>query len=562
MLIDTPNGKLVAALSDWEAYAMADIATLVDVLDRAARMRPDFAPLTFIDSTERPPTNAELDGLARVTAARLTTLTRPGDRVLLVMPTGSDFVATFFGCLYAGVLPVPCPPPLPGSMAERFAAITADCTPSLLVTDRDWVAMLSATGVPTVVSAHDLCESPGHAGDFVAPDIAPSDPAYLQYTGGTTGSPRGIVLTHANVVANLGLASAANALTRDDLLVGWLPLFHDLGLVSQVLQPIYDGYSVVLMQPQDFVADPARLLREVSDRSATLAALPGFAYDMLLRRIPPFDRAALALDSLRIARTGAEVLEPSQMTAFLEGFAPAGLKPVALSTGYGLGESVLHVCIAAPNTPPVIVQADRESLTRGEVRRGVAGVGTVPLAGSGRPGPGVRVVIASLDDRHGLPAGDVGEIMVAGSSVSAGYWGESDSPLTAVDGEEGFLPTGDLGCLVGGELFVLGRRADLIIVGDRWLFPADIERTAASAGSGIRAHACAVFATDRGVVLVAETSRPDAVVTDAIATLVAAWHSVELADIRLVGRGAIPMTTSGKIRRRHCRELYLRNALV
>ncbi len=538
---------------------MTDTATLVDLLDHKARTRPDIAPLTFLDSATPSPTYAEFDRLARSTAAGLAGLTQAGDRVLLVLPTSAEFVAAFFGCLYARVLPVPGPPPLPGPMAERFAAIVADCSPSLVVTDRDWVGLMPAVEGAKLVSAQDLRES--DTGITALPHIQASDTAYLQYTGGTTGSPRGIVLTHANVLANLASASADNELTPEDLMVGWLPLFHDLGLISQILQPIYDEYRVVLMQPQDFIADPARFLREISDRAATLAALPGFAYDMLLRRIPPADRAALRLDQWRIARTGAEVLDPAQIASFLDGFAPAGLKPSALSTAYGLGEAVLHVCIAPLDTPPVILTADRRALARGEIRPGAEDSDTMLLVSSGRPGAAATVRIVSLEDRRPLPAGSVGEIVLAGPSVAAGYWGENDSAAIDIDGKDGFLPTGDIGCLLDGELFVLGRRTDLMVLDGRWHFPADMERTAASATSAIRAHACAVFAVDGAVVLVAETSRADDNAIEDIRSLVAARHGITLTDIRFIGRGGLPTTTSGKMRRGRCRELYVQGAL-
>ncbi|WP_194289953.1 AMP-binding protein [Nocardia macrotermitis] len=536
------------------------MTTLVGLLDHKARTQPEIAPLEFLGDTANPPNYADLDRLARATAARLTELTAPGDRVLLVMPSGTDFVATFFGCLYARVLPVPCPPPLPGPMAERFAAIVADCAPNLLVTERDWVAMLAAVEGPKLVSAHELRESATDPADFVLPEVRPSNTAYLQYTGGTTGSPRGIVLTHANVLANLALASADNVLTGEDLMIGWLPLFHDLGLVSQVLQPLYDGYRVVMMQPQDFVADPAHWLRTVSERAATMAALPGFAYDMLLRRIPAAERATLRLDRLRIARTGAEVLDPAQITEFLAGFAASGLRPESLSTAYGLGEAVVHVCIAPLNTPPVMVRADRQRLERGEVVSGAEDAETVLLAGSGRPGSGVWVTIASLDEQRSLPEGFVGEIMITGSSVAAGYWGVEGGTI-AVGGVDGFLPTGDLGCLLDGELFVLGRTADLIVAEGRWIFPVDVERTAASATPSVRAHACAVFAVDGAVVLVAETKHADEAAIEAIRAGVLARHGLELKDIRLVGRGSLPMTTSGKLRRGRTRDLYQQGAL-
>ncbi len=467
------------------------------------------------------------------------------------MPTGDDFVAAFFGCLYAGIVAVPCPPPLPGAMAERFADIVADCTPELLVTTAEWAALMPASGMQ-VVAADALL---GWA-EFAPVEITAHDIAYLQYSSGTTGKPRGIVVRHANALANLRLSSADHALTSDDRIVGWLPLFHDLGLVSQILQPIFDDSRAVLMQPQDFVADPARWLREVSTQAATIVALPGFAYDMLLRRVPPEQRAALRLDRLRIARTAADELDPERMRAFTDGFAVSGLDPIVLNTGYGLGEAVLHVCITPPGTPVVTLRADRDSLSHG-ILRSTTREDAVTVVGSGRPGADLPVAIVSREDRRlVLPDGRVGEIAIAGASVVMEYWGEEETGFD-IDGVR-YQWTGDLGCLLDGELFVLGRTADLLVVDGREYRAADIERTAAKAYPRIRPHACAVFADTGSIVLVAELVDGHDMAAQAVRAAVAARHDLVLDDIHFVARGAVPVTTSGKVRRRRAAEFYRR----
>lgn len=537
---------------------MHEIGTLTKMFTQRARSRPDARPLIFLDRPGDSPTLAELDDAARLVARELHERLPRGSRALLVYPTGPEFVAAFFGCLYAGMIPVPSPPPLPGVMAERFAAVVADCAPELLLTVGEWLPLLTATG-PVAVATDELTaagdEYPYIQTPYIPAEIRPADTAYLQYTSGTTGSPRGVVHTHAGILSNLRLSSSDHAITSEDRLVGWLPLFHDLGLVSQILQPLFDGCEAVLTQPQNFVADPAGWLRVVSERAATMIALPEFGYDMLLRRIPIEQRGELRLESLRLARIAAEALDPVEMRAFVEGFAVAGLRPTVLNTGYGLAEAVAHVCITPPGAQPVVLRADRKALAAaGELRED--GDDAVAVVSSGRPGPGVPVMIAEPGTATPVEDGRIGEILLGGPSVAARYW-TGPSAEVDIDGVR-WLPVGDLGCLIDGELFVLGRVADLLVLEGHRHHPADLERTAARAHSSIRAHACAVFALAGNAVLMAETTgdADEDEVADAVRQAVAAAHGVPLIDILLVPRGTVPVTTSGKLRRGRCRELY------
>lgn len=531
---------------------MHEIATLTEMFTQRTRSRPDARPLIFLDRSGDSPTLAELDEAARRVARELHERPARGSRALLVYPTGPEFVAAFFGCLYAGVIPVPSPPPLPGVMAERFAAIVADCEPELLLTADEWLPMLTSTGL--VVVATDRLTASRDENPYIPAEIRSADIAYLQYTGGTTASPRGVVHTHAGILANLRLSSHDHAITSKDRLVGWLPLFHDLGLVSQILQPLFDGCEAVLTQPQNFVADAAAWLRVVSERAATMIALPEFGYDMLSRRIPIEQRSELRLDSLRLARIAAEALDPVKMRAFVEGFAVAGLRPTVLNTGYGLAEAVAHVCITPPGAQPVVLRADRKALAAGQLR--ADGDDAVAVVSSGRPSPGVLVMITEPGTATPVEDGRIGEILLSGPSVAARYWTGPNTEVD-IDGVR-WVPVGDLGCLINGELFVLGRVADLLVLDGHWHFPAELERTAAQAHPDIRAHACAVFVLAGNAVLMAETTGEagEDEVADAVREAVAVAHSVPLVDVLLVPRGTVPVTTSGKLRRSRCRELY------
>ncbi|MEV6767257.1 AMP-binding protein [Nocardia sp. NPDC051030] len=535
---------------------MHEVDTLTEMLTLRAQSEPDARPLIFPDWREVAPTLAELDAAARLVARDMRNRIPRGSRALLVYPTGPEFVAAFFGCLYEGVIPVPSPPPLHGATAERFAAIVADCAPELVLTVSEWQPLLAASGLAVFATDDPAEDEYSHLpASYIPVEVRPSDIAYLQYTSGTTGSPRGVVHTHASVLANLRLSSADHALTPDDRLVGWLPLFHDLGVVSQVLQPLFDGFEAVLTQPQHFVADPAGWLRLVSERAATIIALPEFGYEMLLRRIPIEQRGDLRLDSLRIARIAAEALDPVKMTGFVAGFADAGLRAGVLNTGYGLAEAVAHVCIAPLGVEPVVLHADRKALAGGELRPGTED--TIALVSSGRPGPGVSVMIVELGTVNPVADGRIGEILLNGSSVTGRYW-TGPRPGVGVDIVR-WLPTGDLGCLIDGELFVLGRCADLLVLESGWHLPADLERTAAKAHPAIRSHACAAFTVDGRTVVVAETSfaTAEGAVVRAVWQAVAATHGVALADVHLVPRGTVPVTTSGKLRRNRCREIWL-----
>ncbi|WP_405490718.1 AMP-binding protein [Nocardia sp. NBC_00511] len=549
---------------------MHEVDTLTEMLTQRARSRPDTRLLIFLDRQTGSPTLAELDAAARLVASALRDRAPRGSRALLVYPTGPEFVAAFFGCLYAGVIPVPAPPPVPGVMAQRFAAIVADCAPELVLTVGEWRPLLEGSGLASVTT-DELGEDdyPSIPAPYVPMEIRSSDVAYLQYTSGTTGSPRGVMHTHASILANLRLSSADHSITPDDRLVGWLPLFHDLGLVSQVLQPLFDGCEALLTQPQNFVADPAGWLRVVSERAATMIALPEFGYRMLLRRIPAEQRGDMRLEQLRLARIAAEALDPATMRAFVEGFADAGLPVEVLNTGYGLAEAVVHVCITPPGASPVVLHADRKGLARGVLREG--GENAVAVVSSGRPGPGVPVMIAGLGTATPVEDGRIGQILLSGPSVARRYWitPESRSDMNGrrwrPTGSLGFvldgvrwLPTGDLGCLINGELFVLGRIADLLVLEGHWHLPADVERTAAAAHPAIRSHACAVFSLAGNAVLMAEIAgdADEDEVADAVRRAVAAVHDIALIDIQFVAHGAVPVTTSGKLRRGACRELY------
>ncbi|MCX4098513.1 AMP-binding protein [Nocardia sp. alder85J] len=527
--------------------------TLEEMLRVRVAAAPDQAPLEFPSAggAVAAPSYAELYSRVESIAALLLRRVEPGERVLLAYPAGPEFVAAFFGCLTAGVVAVPVPPPLPGPMRDRFGHIVADCDPALILTAGAWSALFDAGVTPWAAS--DV-EAVAPAGAGALPAVAPGDLAYLQYSSGTTGSPRGVRVTHANALANLAMLASMFAPGPEETTVGWMPHFHDFGLVVQLLAPIFDGRRNVVMDPLDFVRFPKQWLHRISGYRAQFAPLPAFACRMLLQRVPVAQRAEFDLSSLRAIGVGADTVSHDELRAFADGLADTGLNPTALLPCYGMAEAVALVASCPPGTPWTTTRVSRDLLSTGVL---VPGSGDLALIGSGVPAPGIRVRIVDPVTRADRPDGHTGEILLAGDNISAGYWGRPD-PAVVLDGVR-YLPTGDLGAMNAGELFVLDRLADLITIAGRHHYPFDLERTAAAA-AGVPVRRAVAFGVADAVALVlevdgAQVPDPEAV-TAAVATAVASSHGVPVRDVTLTATGTIPVTTSGKARRGVCRERY------
>ncbi|WP_019927186.1 AMP-binding protein [Nocardia sp. BMG111209] len=544
--------------------------TLEELLRVRVAAAADEVPLVFpkASGAVAAPSYAELYRRVESIAALLLRRVNRGERVLLAYPTGPEFVAAFFGCLAAGVVAVPVPPPLPGPMNDRFGHIVADCAPALILTVGGWSALFDSGTTPWVAS--DI-EATGDPAGPARPPARPDDLAYLQYSSGTTGSPRGVLVTHANALANCAMLASMFAPEPDETTVGWMPHFHDFGLVVQLLAPIFDGRRNVVVDPLDFVRFPKQWLHRITEHRAQFAPLPAFACRMLLQRVPVAQRADFDLSSLRAVGVGADTVSPDDLRAFADGLAGAGLNPTALLPCYGMAEAVALVASCPPGTPWTTIRVSRDILSTGLL---VPGSGDLALIGSGVPAPGIRVRIVDPVTRADRPEGHTGEILLAGDNITAGYWGRPD-PAVVLD-DVRYLPTGDLGAMIAGELFVLDRLADLITIDGREHYPFDLERTAvAAAGVPVRrAVAFGVgdavesgvsgavgFGAADAVTLVLEVDSaqvPQPVVTAAaVAAAVTAGHGVPVRDVTFAALGTVPVTTSGKVRRGACRERHL-----
>ncbi|MFC8528167.1 fatty acyl-AMP ligase [Nocardia sp. NPDC057227] len=545
---------------------------LPDVLRERARTAPAATAYVFLDehgAETAALTYAWLDLRARAIAARLAAVTRPGDRALLVFPSGLDFVAAFFACLYAGVIAVPVIPPRRGRAHPATHGIVADCDPAVLLT----VGALEADlPVPQRIAVDEV---PADGPAIDPKPCAPDDPAFLQYTSGSTGAPRGVVVTHRNLGANQEMIRAAFGHDEHSTFVGWAPLYHDQGLIGNLLQPLYLGAPCVLMAPLTFIRRPLLWLTAVSRYRAHTSGGPNFAFDACVRHaersgVP----AGLDLSSWRVAFNGAEPIRAETLRRFAATFAPHGFDPGALYPCYGLAEATLLVSGSVPGRGARELRADIAALGAGTLRAAAPGEPARPLVGSGRPAPGVDIRIVDPESGEPCPPGRIGEIRLAGANIAAGYWRDPDGTAAVfgdrrgagagerVDAAAG-LRTGDLGQFVDGELYVTGRRKDLIIVRGRNHYPHDLEHTAQAAHPAARAGGTAAFAAgaDDHPVLVQEIERgteaAEAEIAGAIRSALLRDHDLALAELVLTVPGALPKTSSGKIRRGAARAHHL-----
>jgi acyl-CoA synthetase (AMP-forming)/AMP-acid ligase II len=549
---------------------------------------------------------AGLDLRARAIGAELQRLGAAGQRALLLYPPGLEFVAAFFGCLYGGVAAVPAYPPRSARTLPRLLEIARDARPAVALTTTELKAAIGglAAQVPDLSALRLVTtnEVPLEQADaWSDPGVSGSTLAFLQYTSGSTAAPKGVMVTHGNLLHNEEMIRQAFGQTADSVIVGWLPLYHDMGLIGNVMQPLYLGARCVLMSPIAFLQSPKRWLAAISRYRATTSGGPNFAYDLCVRKISPADRADLDLASWDTAFNGAEPVRAETMARFAEAFGGCGFQANAFFPCYGLAEATLFVAggpgAGAVRGAPRVAAFDRALLEAGEARPPAAHeVNPPPAAGD----PASRALVscgrswldqelAVVDPTSLVRLADckVGEVWVRGPSVAQGYWHRpqesaetfagrlaAGTEATAGAGEEDaepFLRTGDLGFLDRGELFVTGRLKDLIIIRGRNLYPQDIELTVERSHPALRPGCGAAFSIDLGdeerLVVVHEHERlandspldlnSVEAIAEAIRRAVAEQHEAQVQQVVLLRAGSIPKTSSGKIQRRACRAALL-----
>lgn len=574
-------------MSDVSAFQTAtDPSTLVDMLRLRANhdpSRPIFGFLSDGETNEVRTTHGELEQQARAIGALLENLGVQGQPALLVFPPGLEFISALFGCFYSGVVAVPTFPPRRNRRDSRLASILKDSQAMVALTTSEILADLPnrfartpeleslqwlAVDNVALDSADEWCD-PGVTGDTLA---------LLQYTSGSTGVPKGVMVTHGNLLSNLACIRERFRVTPSTRSVSWLPPYHDMGLIGGILEPIYGNCYVTLMAPMAFVQRPFRWLQGISNQRATISGGPNSAFDRCVHKITPEQRAELDLSCWEVAFVGAEPVRPETLDRFAKVFEPCGFRREAFLPCYGLAEGTLLVSGGRQSSGPVVRGFDADALGQNDVVTTEAGdQGSLPLVGCGEIAGDHRVIIVEPETLKACPPEQVGEIWCAGPSVTRGYWkrkGETEETFGARlsdDNEGPFLRTGDLGFLMDDELFIAGRLKDLIIINGRNVFPQDVESTAQESHPALRTARCAVFAvevdTATQLVVVQELERGSMRTVDGeevartIRQAVLDSHGLPIYAVVVVKPESIPRTSSGKPERYACREEFFSGTL-
>ncbi|MFI6416253.1 amino acid adenylation domain-containing protein [Streptomyces sp. NPDC050842] len=560
-------------------------SSFVELLRSRAAHQPDRLAYVLLDShgeEEARLTYAQLDHRARVVAATLQEDGKTGDRVLILHPPGPDYLSAYFGCLYAGAIAVPCYPPHARNLA-RLRAVAADAAPTAVLTG-DRITARVREQLLDAPELRDVTWLPGSAvtadaEEWTDPLVGTDSLAFLQYTSGSTAAPKGVMVSHGNLLYNSAQIQARTRTSEDSRIVSWLPPFHDMGLIGGILQPLVAGCTAVLMAPGTFVLDPLQWLRAISAYGATSSPTPPFALDLCVDRVDPADHQPLDLSTLDTVIVGAEPVRAATLDRFADHFSRWGLRREALRPSFGLAEGTLMVSCGEYLTPSSAITVDAPALEAHRVVPGTADAGPGrrrEVVGCGSAVGGQRLLVVDPATATVCGPERVGEIWVGGPNVAHGYWGRPDESAAAFEaelstGEGPFLRTGDLGFLRDGELFVTGRSKDLIIIRGRNLYPQDVERRAEQSHPALQANSSAAVAVDDGgaehLVLVAELRRgaelpPVAEVARDVGRAIAAEFDVRLHGLVLVRTGTIPKTSSGKIQRRAIRQALLDGTLA
>ncbi len=568
----------------------ANLRTLLEVLEWQASARPDREVYRFCFENEADShlTFGELYERAKTIAGHLQRFARPLDRVLLVFPPGLDFVAAFFGCICAGVLAVPATYPKPKRPMPRLTAIAKDCGASVALTTSQTLTTLDIARVAPELGALRWITIDSIAPEFAQawerPELKPEDLAFLQYTSGSTSEPKGVMISHRNLMANLEMIRCGFDIPwvkvpeQPGVGVFWLPAYHDMGLIGGILMALYTGGHSVLMSPTSFLQRPVRWLEAISENRALVSGGPNFSYDLCVRKITDEEKEKLDLSCWRVAFCGAEPIRAETLENFARAFAPCGFNPAALYPCYGLAEATLLASGGIGPRKPAVLYVSREALANHRVEPvdESAKSHSQPLVGCGSGLLRQEIAIVNAETGERVGPGQVGEIWLKGENVAVGYWNREEEnerifrAQLSPTGEGPYLRTGDLGFILNGELYVTGRIKEVIIIRGRNLYPQDLELTVQHAHPALLPSAGAAFAVDidgqERLVVVQEVDRHYrhldlAEVIREIRRLIAEEHEVELHAVVLIRQASLPRTTSGKIQRNLCREWYLNGQL-
>lgn len=566
---------------------------LGDILRERAQNQPEQTAYIFLGNGEDETsslTYRELDQQARLIAIALRSLAAPGERALMLYPRELEFVTAFFGCLYAGIVAVPAYPPRRNQKLSRLQAIIADAEATLVLATQDiWTLVESRFSDSELASLHwlttDNLDSGQQQGEWQEPIVSRETLAFLQYTSGSTGNPKGVMVSHGNLLYNSEYIKQSCNLDQDSVSVTWLPSFHDMGLIDGIIQPLYTGFLGIVMPPASFVQQPLRWLQAISRYRATHCGGPNFGYEICVKSITPGQRETLDLSSWSSAYTGSEPVRRETLEKFAEAFKVSGFRPSFFYPCYGMAETTLMVSGGKLEAEPIYCTVEAESLEQNKIVKASVDTENVRhLVGCGFARLDTQIVIVDPETLTQCVPDQVGEIWVSGSSVAQGYWKRTelteeifkarlqDADLSEVEGGSGhFLRTGDLGFLLDGQLFITGRRKDLIIVAGRNHYPQDIELTVEKCHQALRLAGGASFSVDidgqEKLVIVQEVERTYLrklnvnEVVRAILQAVAQEHELEVYAIVLIKPASLPKTSSGKVQRSACKARFLENSL-
>ncbi|GER91708.1 acyl-CoA synthetase [Dictyobacter vulcani] len=575
-----------------------EVHTIVDLLQLRARENPFSAAYTFLrygDTASESINYLQLDTRARAISNLLRHHGGEGKQVLLLYPSGIDYMAGYFGCLYAGAAAIPAYPPHSQRALPRIQAIVEDASASIVLTTsavlnkvQQWTANVAGLTHLTWLATDSIDESTADA--WVAPEIDGESLAFLQYTSGSTSTPKGVMVSHNNLLHNLSMLHDQFGIDANSVGVSWLPIFHDMGLIAGMLLPLYGNIPSVFMTPADFLQRPLRWLQAITEYKGTYSCAPNFAYELCLRRIGANDMEELDLSSWKVALNGAEPIRAETLHRFTKTFASCGFRPTSFMPGFGLAENTLMVSGEPLDAVPYIKNISRAALEENLIVPASGAIDDVQqLVGCGAAvrSKDVEIVIVNPDTLEACKPEEVGEIWISGPSVAQGYWQRPEETARTmqahlVTGEGPFLRTGDLGAYQDGHLFVTGRLKDLIILGGRNYYPQDIEQTVEMSHPALRPGCSVAFSVEyddeERLVVLAEvdhrykfseedTNSPEVLaqarqeILRNIRRAIADYHDLTVARIVLLRINGIHKTSSGKVQRRACRTAFLANEL-
>jgi acyl transferase domain-containing protein/acyl-CoA synthetase (AMP-forming)/AMP-acid ligase II/acyl carrier protein/alpha/beta superfamily hydrolase len=563
-----------------------NFSNFVDLLSYRASAQSEKVVFTFLSDGETVTeslTYSQLDERARAIAATLQSLKATGERALLLYQPGLEFIAAFFGCLYAGVIAVPAYPPRANRSLERLQAIVSDAQANFALTTEALVSTIEGRLTSALSTEALRCITTDQIDSHLSSQWQLLNPpqenlAFLQYTSGSTGTPKGVMVSHGNLIHNSNLINRCFRDTSESKGVSWLPPYHDMGLIGGILQPIYVGASQALMPPVAFLQRPYRWLQAISRDRLTTCGAPNFAYELCVSQITPEQLETLDLSCWTLAFTGAEPVRAETIEGFVQTFAPCGFRQEAFYPCYGMAETTLIVSGGLKEAPPILKNFDGKALEENKViSASPSETGKITLVGCGRSAEDQKIIIVNPETLKLCHSNEIGEIWVSGTSVTQGYWNrrtqteETFKAYTADTHEGPFLRTGDLGFLQDGELFVTGRLKDLIIIRGRNHYPQDLELTVEKSHEAIKEASGAAFSVDVAgeecLVITYEVKRSYIrklnveEVASAIRKAVAQNHELQPLAIAFLKTGSIPKTSSGKIQRHACKAGFLEGNL-